>query len=248
MENQVNEATASQEQGFVPMQISDPDYDAIQEVENHYKEICEVLNNLFDATEEVVFLGKELSIDDFFSFIESKDAERWCYRKHIKAAEFSFGDMDHERVIDLKLFQIEGFERVTELYKKFKNLKSKQVKFDYSIKKLYVAELNQFSIETGTEEISDFITSVENRFSMFTETPEQNKVLDILTTIVDNYNKLAEMGILRMKNGILELDIIGSFFTIDKHFREVAPFKVHPYVFKRHNRLAQFRVKKEITV
>ena len=128
MSNLTNEATASQEQGFEPMPIGEPDYAAMLEVENHYEAICKVLTELMMATKEIVFLGNELSIDDFFSFIESKEHERWCYRKHIPAAKFSFGDMDHERVIDLKLFQIAGFERVLEIYKKFKNLKSKGVR------------------------------------------------------------------------------------------------------------------------
>lgn len=248
MENQVKEATASQEQGFVPMRIGEPDYAAMLETENHYEAICKVLNDLFTATKEVVFLGKDLSIDEFFSFIESKEAERWCYRQHITAAEFSFGDMDHERVIDLKLFQIAGFERVLEIYKKFKNLKSKQVKFDYPLRKLYVADKGEFSINNSEDVNEHFYTAVEKRFSIYTETEDQNMVLKILNEIAENCNKLAALGVLRPKNGILEMDVVSSFFNLNKLDREDSPFKVNSYVFRRHNRLHSYRIKKEITV
>lgn len=250
LENQENNDSqtevSEQASNFEPMQIGEPDYAAILETENHYEAICNVLNDLFSATKEIVLKSKELSADDFFSFIESRDPERWCYRKYITAAELSFQNMDHERVIDLKLFQIENLNRVLQLYQKFKALKGKQVKFDYPIRKLFVTESNKFSIDNSEDAIDSFYVAVEKRFSFYTETPDQNMVLEILNGIAENFNKLAFLGILRGKNGITELDVIESFFNLNKLDRENSPFKVNSYIFKGHNRLSPYRVKKEI--
>jgi hypothetical protein len=242
-----NEATASQEQAFEPMIIGEPDIEAMLQTETQYQKICNVLNELFSAVKEDVFLGKEMSIDNFLEFTKSKDPKPWCYLKYLVPENVKIGDIDVDSAIKLELFKIRNIETIIQLHDNLKNLNGKEVRFNYPLHKLYVAELNQFSTETGTEKISDFLTELEKKFSIFTETPEQNQVLEILNTIADNYNKLATMGILRMKNGILELDIVSSFFALDKRYREVCPFKVNSYVFKRHNRLAQFRKKIELT-
>jgi len=230
-----DEATEKQDPNFEPMQIGEIDVRAQNISDAAYFKICETMGTLKEAIEKLLLKEGRLNIDEFFEFVKS-DPERWIFDRYILENNI-VSPMDSDRMFELKLIKIEGIEDVLHLHKQFL-LALEGVKdcgFYYPLKKLYNAEENIFSLTT------DFCEQQEIRFSKFTKTAAQNKILEQFNQLAELLNEFNESGIIRAQHGPDEIRMLADHFKISKSSSR--PFAVDSFLFLRANRLSKYRIK-----
>lgn len=239
VQNQVtfaDEATEKQDPNFEPMQIGEIDVRAQNISDAAYFKICETMATLKEALEKLLLQEARFNIDEFFEFVKS-DPERWIFDRYILQNNIVYPGMNSDRLFELKLIKIEGIEDVLQFQQQFQ-LALKAVKdcgFYYPLKKLYDAEENIFSLTT------DFCEQQEIRFSKFTKTAAQNKILEKFNQLAELLNDLNESGIIRAQHGPDEIKMLANYFEISKSSNR--PFVVDSFLFLRANRLSKYRIK-----
>ena len=241
VENQqinVDEATEQkqeQDPDFIPMQIGDADTRSKNIADAAYFKVCQTLGELKEALEKLLLKEGSFYIDEFFEFIKH-DPERWIFDRHIESNNIVFPGMDNDRLFELKLIKIKGIEEVLQVRNQFSAVleEVKNSGFYYPLKKLYNPEENIFAIN------ADFCEQQEKRFSRYTQTPEQNAILEKFNTLCEILNELNDMNVLRAQHGPDEIRMLSDFIDISKS--SIRPFVVDPVLFYKH-RLTKYRIK-----
>lgn len=230
---------------FEPKPIGNPDYRSFEKIVSTYDKLTKSANFLKKELEEC--LGKEYNAEQFIEFINS-NPKGWISQEYIRNNNIQFPGMDTYKLIDLGVVNIDGLEKVLAALDDFKNKIANRDSFDsffYPISKLWVEQSREFSVIEN-----DFYDEVLNACTRFTDSEEQNKVLEILERIRDGFNDLTRLGLLRPKHGPGELEFLPAWFEIDNGFKSMdttnieekqQPFTVCPVVFWR-PRMSAYKV------
>jgi hypothetical protein len=237
-QNNVGEATEQQQEqdpDFIPMQIGDADTRSISISDTAYFKVCETLGELKEALEKLLLKEGRFSIDEFFEFLQH-EPERWIFDYFVKQNNINYPFMDDDRLFEQKLIKIKGIEDVLVLRKQFTAVLEgvKNSGFYYPLKKLYNPDENIFAINT------DFCEQQEARFSRFTQTKEQNVILEVFNRLTDVLNELNDLNIIRAQHGPDEIKMIADWIDISKS--NSRPFVVDNVLFYKH-RLTKYRIK-----
>jgi hypothetical protein len=158
------------ESDFVPRRIGEENVKMVSLAQKAYEILIEAANSLKGAVESS--LKRKITIDELLQFIKS-ESENWVYSQYVEDNDIRFPGLSLEKIIELELLDITG---VPEVIKKKAKLQSavklvEQSGFYYPLRLLYSETTNDFDF-TG-----DFWEVCETRFSRFTQTAEQNKIL-----------------------------------------------------------------------
>ena len=201
-------------------------------VRSVYEIITDSCTNLKNQLQNCLEI--KISIDDFLNFLKS-NPEKWIYNKYIEINNVKFNGLSNDKIIELKMLDINkvAVGEVLQQFAGFNNVlgKLQNNTFYYPLRKLYDEEQEIF-YTTG-----DLWEAIDNRFTIFTQTPEQNKILDIINRLCGVLNELEELNILRSKNGPVEIEQLANYVKIGKNS---SPFVVNPHLFRQH-RLNKFK-------
>ncbi len=220
---------------FAPKRIGEEDARRSLETQSIYEHFTEAANKLKTCLETC--LKKVFELDEYLSFLKNENPQKWIYEKFIEIHEIKFPGLSTEKIIELRLLDIEADEALA-AYEIFQSALTRVQtnNFFYPLRKLWSEEENHF------EQNGDFWETCDNHYSRFTHTPEQNKILGIFENICEQLNELAELNILRPQHGQMELNALADYIEIAK--ARSAPFIVDRYLFSQH-RLSPYKTKGE---
>ena len=182
-------------------------------------------------------LNVEFSIDDFLNFLKSGNSERWIFNKFIKAQNIKIPGLSNEKIIELKLLDLDkvAVSQILQQHAAYKSILDELQNnvFFYPLRKLYDEDQGIF-YTTG-----DLFAVIDNRFTIFTQTQEQNNILDVFTRLCNVLNELVELNILRPNNGQTEIELLSIYIKTGKNS---SPFVVTPKLFSQH-RLSKYKTK-----
>ena len=222
---------------FEPRQVGEENARQSQITQSIFESLILAADNMKPVLETC--LKKPVALDEYLDFLKSENPESWIYAKFIELHEITFNNLKPEKIIELKLLDIEGVSEVLSLFETFKAaLKRVQDNgFFYPLSRLWNPE------ENGFAQNAEFWQTCDNYFSRFTHTTEQNLILAIFENICEQLNELAKLNILRPENGPIELKFLPDFFEISKT-KAPTQFVVDALLFSQH-RLNPFRTKGE---
>lgn len=222
-----------QDPEFIPQRIGDEDVNRANSAQRAYEQLIEAANELKPAIENS--LNREITLDEFLEFLRN-DPEKWLYTQYVKDNDINIPGISIEKIIEMRMLDISGIPKVLEKLKLFQSniIPIKVSGFFYPLRKLYNEQMNEFA-ETG-----NFWEERDSRFSRFTETPEQNEILNIFKRLCGVLNELDELNIVRAKNGINEISMLDQYIEISK--LSTIPFVVKSHLFYR-PRLEKYRKK-----
>ena len=202
---------------------------AVRVIYENITDSCTELKNQLQTC-----LNVEISIDDFLKFLKS-NPERWIFNKFIETQNIKIPGLSNEKIIELKLLDIDkvAVSQVLQQYAALKSILDKlnNNMFYYPLRKLFDEEKGVFYTS------GDLWAAIDNRFTIFTQTEEQNKILDVFNRLCGVLNELEELNVLRSKNGPAEIEQLSNYIKIGKFS---SPFVVNPHLFRQH-RLSKFK-------
>lgn len=210
----------------------------------YYGRVTNELNNLKTMVEKCLKI-EFLDIEDFLDFLKS-DARKWITAKYIEIHKIAVPGFDVNKMLEAGFGEMQGLDAVLEQEKKLAAELAKDAEgFYYPVDELWDPEQRKFDLTTG------FIEAESNHCVRFTQSEEQNQVVEILEQVCNGLNKLAELNLLRPQHGYMELNYLEDWIDINGSpmlYKDGAtdnatmPFTVSPYVFHRH-RMDRFRIK-----
>jgi hypothetical protein len=236
-EQMLQESVEAIDSDFEPRQVGEENARQSQMTQSIYESLILAANNMKPILESC--LKKPVALVEYLSFLKSEKPESWIYSKFIEFHEIKFNNLKPEKIIELRLLDIEGVETVLAAFEKFKSAlkKVEENNFYYPLSLLWDNEENVFL------QNADFWEFCDNYNSRFTHTGQQNQILDIFEKICEQLNELANLNILRPANGPVELQFLPDFFEISKT-KVPTQFVVDAYLFSQH-RLSRYRTKGE---
>lgn len=222
---------------FEPRQIGEENARQSQATQYIYEGLITAANAMRPILESC--LQKQVTLEQYLSFLRSENPESWIYEKFIEVHEITFNNLKPAKIIELRLLDISGVTEVLAAFKIFQAAlkRVQENNFYYPLSLFWNSELNAFVQNV------EFWQTCDNYYSRFTYTTQQNQILEIFETICEQLNKLAKLSILRPENGPNELNFLPDFFEISK-IKEPTQFVVDALLFSQH-RLNPYRTKGE---
>ncbi len=211
---------------FKPKQIGEENTWLVTQAIKDYSSLIERLTALKKELSNC--LETDFDIDNFIDFLKH-DPEKWVYKKFISINDVNFPGLSTEKIIELKMLDVKGVPALLAKYNDFKNVLDKVIEsgFFYPLSKLYSEETKEFNLPV------EFHADCDAYFSKFTQTPEQNEILEKFERLCEVLNELDELNIIRSKNGPDEIKMLTDFIDISKN-RVDAPFVVTADLFRQH--------------
>jgi hypothetical protein len=222
---------------FEPRQVGEENARQSQITQSIFESLILAANNMKPLLESCI--KKPVALDDYLSFLKSENPESWIYAKFIEIHEITFNNLKPEKIIELRLLDIEGVDEVLAAFETFKAALKRvnENNFYFPLSKLWNLEEKLFA------QNADFWQTCDDYNSRFTHTKQQNQILEIFENICEKLNELAKLNILRPENGPIELKFLPDFFEISKT-KAPTQFVVDALLFSQH-RLNPFRTKGE---
>ncbi len=151
-----------------------------------------------DSTDE--YGNKKVPLGHFSQFINSTNPEYFLTQKFIEKNKISVPGISIEKLIASKMIDIPKMKVDDCLQGRVELLKltDQLGKENYSIplEKLYYSEDNLFGFDPERPEFAELNEQIVNDLSVYTQTVEQNKIVEILENYCNATNDLVELGIL----------------------------------------------------
>jgi hypothetical protein len=222
---------------FEPRQIGEENVQKSQATQFIFEALIDTINPLKPLLDAC--LKETVNLEDYLDFLKNDNPEKWIYKKFIQVHNIKFNNLSTEKIIELRLIDIEGVEEVLAAFETFQSAlnKVRNNGFFYPLSLLWDPAENEFVPNVDFWQACDFY------YSHFTFTQKQNEILGIFEKIAEQLNELANLNILRPANGIIELNLLSDYFIISK-IKATSPFVVDSYLFYKH-RLSRYRTKGE---
>lgn len=187
------------------------------------------------CNEQLKELFPGFTLMDLSEFLNSKNPKEWLIKKYAEVMKDNFPQMNVYQLISQGLlnlpaefdFSIEDIEkRINPLITQIS-----ETAFFYPV-------INLLDPDKGINLDGDFTDKLTDFLSVYCETPEQERVVEILEDVQSGLNKLAEQNVFNLKHGPSELSILGDIFEIDGE-NGTHKLKLWNHVFY-HRRFKQF--------
>jgi ribosomal protein L20A (L18A) len=218
-----------------------PDVAKEQNIRKIYNSICENARALFWNLEFYLGCPDKLNLPVFFEFLKTKDAKAWLYERFIEYHQLTFPGINIQKVIELELADVPkaDFENLLTWRKELLNdiQKTTEVGFYFPIIKLFNYDEDYRMFAISTEEDPEIHSDeVDQKLYLhvrkFTQTEEENKILDAVQKAVDSFNELVNLGIIRNDKQRWHLDLENLIRTIVFSLNEENPLSIHPQLSK----------------
>ena len=222
---------------FTPIQIGKPDPRREREIIKAYQNMLNAAVSLQMANEYCLKEdGEGFGLDFFFESLK-EDTAKFIRRKFVEINNVSIPGISTERLKESDLLDIKELDHAIEERKNFDKAWAavEATRFIYPLRKLYVND------EIGFDLTKDFHQQVQYKIGRFTQSKQQNFILEKMQELRKILNELSEIQILFPKKGPTEIDILADFVEIDKT-NEDEPFQVSDILFYK-RRLRAFREK-----
>lgn len=234
---------------FTPMRIGNKNVELEQKIINLYQKLCSQANELLYGLDSYLGYSAEEYPEAaiFFQFMNSKDPRAFLYSKYIEKRDISFPGINISKVIELGLVDVplsafsDLLESRIELLKNIQ--KTNELKFHFPLIHLWNPELNDFcllDIDDEQKEIfqsPDFEKKLYQHASNFTASEADNSVLEAIEKVIDSFNNLMHLGIIKNEKGRWMTGIEKLSGAIVFNRNEENPLSVNPML----NRMADFR-------
>jgi ribosomal protein L20A (L18A) len=218
-----------------------PDVAKEQNIRKIYNSICENARALFWNLEFYLGCPDKLNLPVFFEFLKTKDAKAWLYERFIEYHQLTFPGINIQKVIELEQADVPkaDFENLLTWRKELLNdiQKTTEVGFYFPIIKLFNYDEDYRMFAISTEEDPEIHSDeVDQKLYLhvrkFTQTEEENKILDAVQKAVDSFNELVNLGIIRNDKQRWHLDLENLIRTIVFSLNEENPLSIHPQLSK----------------
>lgn len=203
------------ENSFIPIQIGLPDSKLESAIVADYTNICDQATAMLYSFES--FFGSQKNPTLFLEFVNSKSPKNWLYQQFIKMNQIKVPGLSIEKIVDLELIEVplDDFSALLVQQKELENMisKTKESRFYYPLAKLFRQvdeDIRDFAIShqnPGIIQTPEFDAALYNHVRKFTKNDEENQALAAVHKIIEGFNDLVMMGIIRNSNSYYRLDI-----------------------------------------
>jgi hypothetical protein len=104
---------------FEPRQVGEENTKQSQLTQRIFENLILAANHMKPVLETC--LKKAVDLDEYLDFLKSENPESWIYTKFIEAHEITFNNLKPEKIIELRLLDIEGVSEVLAAFETFKS-------------------------------------------------------------------------------------------------------------------------------
>lgn len=221
---------------FTPKQIGLPDTKLEAAIIDLYSAICDTANALHCLFE--AFLSGKRDIPLFFEFIKSPSPKDFLYRKFIEINKINVPGLSIEKIMEFDLIDVprEDFAALLDQRKELVSLigKAKDYRFYFPLKKLFYKvdeEISDFGISHQCPTIiqsPEFDEALYRHIRKFTKNQEENDALESIDKIIEGFNDLVKMGIVRSEKYQAATDLDDLLASVVFSFNTETPFSISP--------------------
>jgi hypothetical protein len=233
---------------FTPMAVGLPNSKKEAEIISIYAEICGAATVLL-YNFEYYLSDEKFDISIFFDFLKCKDPRSFLYQRWIDCKGLTFPGMSIEKIISADLIEVPraDFDEIirlrTEVLNSIEKTNKEEVKFFFPLAKLFHSYSGNrdfaLSYECPGIITKEFDAKLYQHVKNFSQSEEDNKILEAVQKSVDSLNKLVSLGLIRNNKFRYQSDLAFLINAIVFSNNEESPFSISPNLprlpgFKQH--------------
>lgn len=199
-------------ENFVPIQIGLHNAKKEAEIRSFYQQLCMDADSILFDLSEYLEIDRITDPSIFFDFMNSTDPREFLYSVWIQSKGITTpAGFSLPKVIELDLIDVprERFDLlISERNELLKTIQAKQseLKFNFSLSHFFEIKngFGQFIFPGLYDDgftCEAFEQALFNHVRVFTQTPEENKVVELLNNFVHSLNDMIEFGLMPNSKG-----------------------------------------------
>ncbi len=221
---------------FSPRQIGRPDPMKKTGIISAYQNMLQCACNLQNEIERCLDRPEGLGLDFFLQSLQHNTAT-FIKEKFVELNNVQLPGINIQKVIQQDLLDIAAIEEAIKARNEFDGAwaRIKELGFIFPLRKLYVDD------ETGWNLTPDFYEQMNQKVGRWTQSPEQNFILENVQKICEGLNSLSGLNIIRPQHGVTELNYLADFVEID--MKNAPDFFIPNDILFYQHRLNKYRPK-----